>query len=98
MLYEITIFCFVLNLLVGGCSVAQEAPSRNVVTVEVAQEIVRSYLNREQRQWGRPTEIRTINDKYIFMFYTPDKELRSLGQRILYVNRFTGEVSFPLRF
>lgn len=87
-------------ICLSGCAAFTENGSTSPATVNLsdAENIAINYLADKNILWGEPTTIKIVFNKYVFIFTTPESELKSLGERKLIIDTYTGEISFPLRF
>ena len=90
----------ILLACLSGCATltGSEPTPAAAINLSDATNMAADYLADKKIQWGEPTSIENVFGKYVFIFSTPESELKSLGNRKLIIDTYTGEISFPLRF
>lgn len=86
-------------IYISGCTImtGQDVTQSVIVSEAEALNILSDYMRKNDIAWGQPTLIKVAPPKYVFKFFTPEKELPKLGARIIVVDMNTGEVSVPMR-
>lgn len=88
-----------LSILPGCFSfIEKNIKSPIVISKADAETILIDYMNTKNIFWGEPISTKISSGKYVFSYFTPDRELALIGERAIMIDVITGEVTLPERY